>query len=176
METAVIGQGSILPLRRGLQVAEGVNFKLIETITVLDKLAIERVECRSGRVTMFKKDNRRLDSACQKLYDHLAVVPLHICQQQINFVIRCLSIRVCTESAGTDGRAFQHLLHRSNSVQHVLLRKRRVDEEHQACLAQLMRYPQSLSRPHILGKGFFKVNFAATTAEARDPFGSDRLH
>src|SRR5229473_634516 len=76
-------KGSTLQRRR--QVAEGVDFKLIEAITVLDKLAIERVQCRSGRVAMLKVDNRRFDPAGQKLFDHLAVVPLHVCQEQINF-------------------------------------------------------------------------------------------
>ena len=70
---------------------------------------------------------------------------------------------------------FQQLLNRSSSIQHVLLRKRRVDEEHQACLAQLSRYLQSLCRPHILGEGLFKVNFAATTAKAWNPFCNYRL-
>jgi hypothetical protein len=50
-----------------------------------------------------------------------------------------------------------------------------MDEEHQACLAQLSRYLQSLSRPHILGKGFFKVDLAATTAKAWNPFRNYRL-
>src|SRR5216683_704193 len=76
-------KGSTLQRRR--QVAEGVDFKLIEAITVLDKLAIECVQCRSGRVAMLKVDNRRLDPAGQKLFDHLGVVSLHVCQEQINF-------------------------------------------------------------------------------------------
>jgi hypothetical protein len=63
-------------LHRGRQVAEGVDFKLMEVITVLDKLATERVQCRSSRVAMLKVDNRRLDPAGQNLFDHLAVVPL----------------------------------------------------------------------------------------------------
>jgi hypothetical protein len=65
--------------QRRRQVAEGVDVKLIEAITVLDKLAIERVQCRSGRVTMLKEDNRRYDPAGQNLFDYLAVVPLHVC-------------------------------------------------------------------------------------------------
>src|SRR5216683_7544024 len=76
------GKCSTLPLQRGRQVAEGVDFKLIEAITVLDKLAIECVQCRSGRVAMLKVDNRRLDPAGQKLFDHLGVVSLHVCQEQ----------------------------------------------------------------------------------------------
>src|SRR5258708_12117236 len=79
------GKGSTLPLQRGRQVAEGVDFKLIEAITVLDKLAIERVQCRSGRVAMLKVDNRRLDPAGQKLFDHLPVLPFHPSQEPINF-------------------------------------------------------------------------------------------
>jgi hypothetical protein len=79
------GKGSTLPLQRGRQVAEDVDFKLIEAITMLDKLAVERVQCRAGRVAMLKVDNRRLDPAGQKLFDHLGVVPLHVCQEKINF-------------------------------------------------------------------------------------------
>src|SRR5258707_248727 len=51
-----------------------------------------------------------------------------------------------------------------------------MDEEHQACLAQLSRYLQSLGRPHILGKGLFKVDFAATSAKTWNPFCHYRLH
>jgi hypothetical protein len=36
-------KSSTLPLQCGRQVAEGVDFKLIEAITVLNQLAIERV-------------------------------------------------------------------------------------------------------------------------------------
>jgi hypothetical protein len=75
----------------------------------------------------------------------------------------------------TGRRVFQHLLNRSNSVQHVLHRKRRMDEEHQARLAQLSRCRQSVSRPPILGKCFFEVDLATTTAKAWNPFRNYRL-
>src|SRR5438309_7259073 len=73
-----------MSLHLGRQVTEGVDFKLIEAIPVLDKLAIERIQCRSCCVAMLEVDNRRLDAAGQNLFDHLAVVPLHVCQEQIN--------------------------------------------------------------------------------------------
>ena len=61
-------------------------------------------------------------------------------------------------------------------IQHVLFGKSRMHKEHQARVPQLVRNLPALLWAQFLWERFFKMDFAANSAETRNAFRVDRGH